>query len=50
MTTTDTTTPIETGTDPAAQLRLAEIRYVGELATLDTWDIERGHERPPGGG
>ena len=47
--TTDTTTPIETGTDPAAEIRPpAEIRYVGELATLDTWDIERGHERPPG--
>ncbi|GHH66340.1 ATP-binding protein [Promicromonospora soli] len=40
---------IDAGTDPGAEIRPpAEIRYAGELATLDAWDTERGHERPPG--
>lgn len=52
--TTDTTAPDTTsGTTAAAGTNAeirppAEIRYAAELATLDAWDAERGHERPPG--
>ncbi|MFD7022453.1 AAA family ATPase [Promicromonospora sukumoe] len=45
--TTDTT--VSAGTTADAEIRPpAEIRYAAELATLDAWDAERGHERPPG--
>lgn len=41
MTITETATPAEIRPP-------AEVRYAGELAALDAWDTERGHERPPG--
>lgn len=51
--TTDTTvsagTTAVTEISQATEIRPpAEIRYAAELATLDAWDTERGHERPPG--
>lgn len=46
MTITETTSP--TGADPVEIRPPAEIRHAAELATLDAWDHERGHERPPG--
>jgi MoxR-like ATPase len=40
---------ITTETTSPAEIRPpAEVRYAAELAALDAWDQERGHERPPG--
>lgn len=40
-----------TGTAAGAGLEIrppAEVRHADELARLDAWDVERGHQRPPG--